>query len=432
MKRAPIFQVLFSLLTLLPLLVFPAQVLAQQQSAPVNQSSMWGEVVDQNGNIRYDNLSDLGTVQQSASWMPSIPGIGSLQASYHEYQTPSGNIVVLPTASTLFFMALNPQDSGLTQADSQLGMGAGMVLEAPGIIKGMLEGYIDPAAITGLGYTSQDDFFNAVIAGKQNIWSVLGNKTVDFLWDLANQSLTDKSLYTLLLLYTPGDCAKIPGGCPVNANLPSPSVPPSCSTPIVTSGAITVTAHKVAPLNPIVIGQDPEKRGADVTWEVRVDPTSYTYGVKVPVMGNVCVAGSGTSNCTTSNNQPGTLQQVVVGYNCVQHTKLFPEGLNWATPFASLSQASRDWILNTLSLHYPKAFLHNPSFSFRGDPSKGSLQGNTFVWTLSQSHIQVADPGYFDLGVSGSTSGTPVSSPRGFSRTGGQFGVYLMESVIIQ
>ena len=30
MKRTPIFQVLFSLLTLLPLLVFPAQVLAQQ------------------------------------------------------------------------------------------------------------------------------------------------------------------------------------------------------------------------------------------------------------------------------------------------------------------------------------------------------------------------------------------------------------------
>ena len=88
MKRTPIFQVLFSLLTLFPLLVFPAQVLAQQQSAPVNQSSMWGEVVDQNGNIRYDKLSDLGTVQQSASWMPSIPGIGSLQASYHEYQTP--------------------------------------------------------------------------------------------------------------------------------------------------------------------------------------------------------------------------------------------------------------------------------------------------------------------------------------------------------
>jgi hypothetical protein len=419
-------------LALFFLLALPVSVLAQQQNPPVDPNSMWGEVVDQNGNIRYSDMTDLGTVQQSASWMPSIPGIGNIQASYHEYQTPSGNIVVLPTASTLLFMALNPQASGMAQADSQLGLGAGTVLEAPGIIKGLLQGYIDPATITELGYTNPDDFFSDVASGKQNIWTFGGWDMTRFLYDLYTGSVQDKSIYTMLLLYTPGDCAKIPGGCPANANLPSPSVPPSCSTPIVTSGAITVTAHKVAPLNPIVIGQDPEKRGADVTWEVRVDPTSYTYGVKVPVMGNVCVAGSGTSNCITSNNLAGTLQQVVAGYNCVQHTKLFPEGLNWVTPFASLSQTSRDWILNTLSLHYPKAFLHNPSFSFRGDPASSALQGNTFVWTLSQTHIQVADPGYFDLGVSGSTSGTPVSSPRGFSHNGGQFGVYLMESVIIQ
>ena len=426
MKRSLIFLALFFLLAL------PAPVLAQQQNPPVDPNSMWGEVVDQNGNILYNNLTDLGTVQQSASWMPNSPGIGNIQASYHEYQTPSGNIVVLPTASTLVFMALNPQTSGLAQADSQLGLGTGMVLEAPGIIKGMLEGYVDPTAITSLGYTNPDDFFSDVVNGKVNIWTFGGLDVTRFLRDLAKSSLNDKSLYTLLLLYTPGDCAKIPGGCPANATLPSPSVPPSCSTPIITSGAITVTAHKVAPLNPIVIGQDPEKRGADVTWEVRVDPTSYTYGVDTPVMGNVCVAGSGTSNCTTSNNQAGTLQQTIVRYDCVQHIQLFPEGLNWVTSSASLSQASRDWILNTLSLHYPKAFLHNPSFSFRGDPASGTLQGNTFVWTLSQSRIQVADPGYFDLGVSGSTSGTPVSSPRGFSRLGGQFPVYLMESVIIQ
>jgi len=65
MKRSLIFIALFFLLAL------PISVLAQQQNPPVDPNSMWGEVVDQNGNIRYDNLSDLGTVQQSASWMPS-------------------------------------------------------------------------------------------------------------------------------------------------------------------------------------------------------------------------------------------------------------------------------------------------------------------------------------------------------------------------
>jgi len=427
MKHTLIFLALFLLLA------SPTSVRAQGETPPqVDPNSMWGEVVDQSGNIRYDNLSDLGTVQESADWMPSIPGIGSIPASYHEYQTPSGNIVVLPTASTLFFMAINPQESGLAQSDSQLGMGGGMFLEAPGLIKGMLQGYIDPAAITSLGYTNQDNFFSDVIAGKQSIWSVMGPKTVDFLWDLANQSLTDRSLYTMVLLYTLGNCASVPGGCPQKASLPTPPQPTSCSTPIVTSGAITVTAHKLAPSNPLVVGQDTAKRGVDLTWEVRVEPTVYIYGVKVPVMGTKCIAGSGTSNCTTSNNQAGTLQQVVVGYNCVQHIQTYPEGLNWVTPSASLSQTSRDWILDTLSIMYPNAYLHHPTFSFAGNPGTGSLQGNTFVWDFTQNGIQVADPGHFDLVVVGATTGTPVSSWRGFSKTGGQFPVYLEEAVIIQ
>ena len=428
MKHTLIFLALFLLLA------SPAPAQAQQQDPPVDPNSMWGEVVDQSGNIRYDNLTDLGTVQETADWMPSIPGIGSIPASYHEYQTPSGNIVVLPTASTLFFMALNPQGSGLAQSDSQLGMGAGMALEAPGLIKGMLQGYIDPAVITSLGYTNPDDFFSDVVNGRQSIWSLGGVDMLRFLTDLLNTSIGDNSVYTMLLLYTSGNCANVPGGCPQNANLPTPPVPPSCSTPIVTSGEITVTALKIAPLNPIVVGQDSEERGADVTWEVRVEPTSYTYGVQVPVMGDVCVPwnGQGASSCTTSDNQIGMLQQTIIRYDCEQRTQLFPETLNWVTASASLSQSSRDWILNSLSLHYPEAYLHNPYFSFTGNPGTGSLQGNTFVWVLSQTHIQVADPGYFDLGISGSTSGTPVSSPRGFSRTGGQFPVYLMESVIIQ
>jgi hypothetical protein len=171
-----------------------------------------------------------------------------------------------------------------------------------------------------------------------------------------------------------------------------------------------------------------------VIWEVRVEPTSYTYGVPVPVLGTVCGPWDekSTSNCETSQGQPGTLKQVVVRTNCQEHTQIFPEGLNWITASASLSQASRDWILNTLSIPYPEAYLHHPSFSFPGNPDTGSFQGNTFVWTFTQNRIPVADPGYFDLGVAGATSGTPVSGGRGFSRSGGQFGVYLLESVIIQ
>jgi hypothetical protein len=286
----------------------------------------------------------------------------------------------------------------------------------------------------------QSQFFSDVINNDpQELWSLLGNHTADFLFDLAAQSYSEKSLYTTLLLYTPGDCFEVPGGCPAKASLPAASTPSaptppasSCSVPVVKSGVITVTAHKIAPPYPLVVGQDTAKRGVDVTWKVTVGATSYTYGVKVPVMGTKCIAGSGTSNCTTSNNQAGTLQQVVVGYNCVQHTQIYAEGLKWVTLSASLSQTSQDWILNTLSLMYPNDYLHHPDFSFAGNPASGSFQGNTFVWDFAQNRIPVADPGHFDLGVAGATSGTPVSAWRGFSRSGGTFPVYLEEAVIIQ
>ena len=59
----------------------------------------------------------------------TLPGgmVVDLDATYHRYQTPSGNIVVLPSPVTLFFMALHPEESGLTNAQSMLGNGASIL-----------------------------------------------------------------------------------------------------------------------------------------------------------------------------------------------------------------------------------------------------------------------------------------------------------------
>ena len=333
----------------------------------------------QSGNIRYANLTDLGTVQQSANWMPSIPGIGSIPGliprvpdPQREHRRPADRH---PPCSSWRSI---PRSQDWPRPTRSWVLGAGMALEAPGIIKGMLQGYIDPAVITSMGYTNPDDFFTDVIAGKQNIWSVLGPNTAQFLSDSCKHvSLRPQPLHHAPALH-PGrllqDPRRMPGRMPACL---FPSAPPSCSTPIVTSGAITVTAHKLAPSNPLVVGQDTAKRGVDVTWEVRVEPTVYIYGVSVPVMGKVCVSwdGTGTSNCTTSKGEDGILQQIIVRYDCEQRTQLYPEGLNWVTPSASLSQTSRDWILNTLSIMYPNAYLHHPTFSFAGNPGTGSLPG---------------------------------------------------------
>jgi hypothetical protein len=438
MKRTLIMLVLI-MLVLVTLLALPAAAaLAQAQNPPVDPNSAWGEVVDSNGNIRYSNLTDLGPVQKSASWMPDIPLIGNIQATYHEYQTPSGNMVVMPTATTLFFMALNPQASGLAGASSQLQLGTGTELEAAGLIKGMLNGYVDPAALTKMGYTNPNDFFSDVIAGKADIWTALGNNTLHFLNDLLSTSISDESLYTTLLLFTPGDCFEVPGGCPANAHLPSAPaaptpLPSSCSVPIVKSGAITVSAHKIAPPYPLVVGQDPAKRGVDLTWDVTVGPTLYKYGVRAPVVTFVCSpwSGTGPSNCQTPGGLAGMLHSST-SYVCKQRTAIYTEGLKWVTLSASLSQTSQDWILHTLSIMYPNDYLHHPNFSFAGNPASASFQGSTFVLDFSESRVPVADPGYFDLDVAGATTGTPVSTWRGFSRSGGSFPVYLEEAVIIK
>ena len=121
--------------------VFIHPVSAQGPQPPTGDG--WGEVINSDGSIRYDNLTDMGEIQVDAEWMPDIPFITG-QATYHQYATPSGAVVVLPSATTLFFMSMNPEESGITQAQSFLGNGVGYW-------EMMLAGYITPGNISDAG-----------------------------------------------------------------------------------------------------------------------------------------------------------------------------------------------------------------------------------------------------------------------------------------
>jgi hypothetical protein len=100
--RTQLSILIVALVILLPSLPSPA--FAQGENPPVDPNSAWAEVVNPDGSINYDNLSDGGVVDQPADWMPNIPLVGSVPAEYHVYYTPSGNSIVMPTASTLFFI----------------------------------------------------------------------------------------------------------------------------------------------------------------------------------------------------------------------------------------------------------------------------------------------------------------------------------------
>jgi len=393
------------------------------------QENPWGEVIDEDGNILYANLTDLGEIQVDADWMPDIPFIEG-QATYHEYLTPSGNIVVMPSATTLFFMALNPEESGIDDSSYALGNGLG-------VFETLLAGYVSPADLATMGYASPADFYQAVIDGETNIFTFdfMGN----LLWDLLTSSLADQNIYTMLLLYTAGNCDAVPGGCPTGIVIPTPPPPPTCQPPFIQTNPIQVNGGsgeggKIAPPNPVVIGQDPERRGVDVQVNVLIPPVVYHYFETVPHTELVCVSnamGNG-AGCPEHPSNPRWDTEINIWYECIEHTRVFPDYLNTARVSISLTAASRSWILTDLAQAYPGAALIHPDFSY-SFPGPGSLLGNQSVsWTTTIPRIQTADPGNFATSVFVRTAGTPVSAPRQVQIGIGQFGVELVRVTLIE
>jgi hypothetical protein len=191
---------------------------------------------------------------------------------------------------------------------------------------------------------------------------------------------------------------------------------------VISVGAITTSGEKTAPGYPLVVGQDPDKRGVDVTFSASVAPTIYTYWTPVPKW--TCEAGptpGGVYNCTANNGSQGHEEQD--GWQCVQQTETYNECIDFAAASITLSQSSRDWILNELSIRYPGAYVHHPSFS---------ISGSGCSWSGSSAKLQVEDPGYWNMILRGRTSGTPVSAPRNFSEVVGTFGAWLKETAIIK
>jgi hypothetical protein len=216
----------------------------------------------------------------------------------------------------------------------------------------------------------------------------------------------------------------------------------------VTSGIISLVATKDAPTNPVVFSQDPNRSGVNLTWTLNILPTVYTYGlwelIPYPNNGNcksenaecainnsgkacctgfICVPNnpnSGNGKCEVDPNMPPI-------WACVNHTINYQETYITLEPKAILTTASRNWILNDLARAYPGTTLKHPDWGFRAtEPC--IWDGDTCVWTHIEGHVQVADPGWYDLMITGTTGGTEITLPRLFTLTGGQFGVYLVET----
>jgi hypothetical protein len=432
------------LVTLFVLLSLGQQAGAQESQPP---SGAWSEVVNSDGSINYANLTDNGTVTQVQSWMPTVLG-QPIPATYHVYTTPTGNQVLMPSATTLFFMASNPSESGFLSAASTLGTGGPNAgADAPtgiagiGSVFGALLGNQGSdqmmsmiSAAGNSGATSPESFFSALASGQTSIWSLNPAGMLNFLQSLAQPSLSDFNLYTYMLLYTPGSCALSPAGCtaeqlallltpPPTIPTPPPGVTPpppiQCPEPRVIPGAITFSGSKTAPNYPLVVGQDPSRRGVDLQFSASVAPTVYISYELEEVYDCVYSFGFPAANGCGANYR---LEHVE--WTCREVRQEIPECITSARGAASLSQESRNWILHELSNRYPGAHLKNPDFGFSS--------ASACTWNASETNVQIADPGTWNLSVRGSTSGTPVSAPRSFGGNVDTFAVWLKETTIIK
>ncbi len=434
---------LLVILSVLGLLVAPLHLVQADGDSP------WADILNPDGSVQWDKLTDLGTTSQPASWMTvTLPGgmTVDLDATYHRYQTPGGNVVVLPSPVTLFFMALHPGESGLTDAQSMIGNGATILdlLIGPAMSTDQL------AQLLSKGYTDPKAFFQAVIDGKENIWSFV-NPT--FLFELARMSFDSGFLVNALLLYINGvaDCADIPGGCnglPIGQQcvgddcIPTPKVCPSAT---ITQGQPTLSIQKVAPDHPLVVGQDPARRGADIQVSASIPPVVFTWyetiqerpscrydsagdgaGCGGPADSYKLVADeSGQSiNWDSSMVDSPTWQEIPGATHCIQHVEVLPETITSLQATAELNAESRYWILNDLAEKFYQASIHQPAFTLVPGMAQvsTSCDGNHVCSAkATAANIPFADPGTFDLKLWVTTSGTsftyhrvsiPITQPR--------------------
>jgi len=423
-------------LSFLAALARPAPVMADDGGGgnePPN--SVWGEVFNPDGSLR-DDLIDKGVITQDADWMPNILFLGSLKAEYHVYVTQSGTTVVMPSATTLFFMALRPHESGFDRAASVVANGLGWhLITSSALVARPKEVFAQIAQ--GLGvwdavkdhYVSPDQFADAVIAGRNGVWSFGLGDVWKMFWTLAENSISDQAIYTAFLVYPPDMCYLAPGGCAVEPT-PQPTPPPSvCAAPEIRRGEISASARLLAPPYPMVVGQDPNKRGVDLEFRLIIEPTIYTWYEEVTHRECVYVADGTGSGCPDHPDNPYYREDVWT--ECVAHQVIFRETPNWVKATATLSEKSRQWILRQLAIRYPGAYLHHPDWDWTNPwQAQSEFQGDTFVWTFRVTGVQVADPGWYDMILDGHTSGTPVTAGRPFHIAAGRFPVYLITTTL--
>ncbi len=222
------------------------------------------------------------------------------------------------------------------------------------------------------------------------------NSDVSELLNLFYQlSQNDGNVYLLALMYQ--SCSNSPAGCPaelcaanpvacglpptVEPNGETPTPLPTCPAPSVSQASPSLSISPSGPAYPLAVGQDPDKRGADVSGSVSIPPVIFTWYEPVYEEVTSCRAAgpNATTDCTRPNGNPGVTRTGQELKECKAHVEQLPEQINTANARAELSAASRGWIVNDLGSSWYGAYVHQGSFNLTkyGAMNTGCSGGGT-------------------------------------------------------
>ena len=417
MKRALLISLLF-------LLSFTTPVFAQEENP-------WDEVFLPDGELNPE-LIDLGITSEHPDWMSMDLPFGQtiqMDANYHRYQTPSGNLVVMPSASTLFFMALNPQESGLSASIGSVSNGFGSVITFMSQVVG---DNLDWEKIQEdhPEYNTPEQFWDSVLNGSQDAWTYFTGWS--FITTLLQMSWSDGSLRSLYLLYQNGvlNCSSVPGACSGIVTPPTPQR--ECPEPNIVVQQPQIKIQKSTPNYPLVSGQDTEnRRGVDILANVSIPPVFFTWFEPIYEDEEICEVPEtgGLPVCRIE----------AVFKECREHIEHLPDRVVSLQATASLDGSSQSWILNNLGQTHYEAYIHQSAYALipgYGVWSGGCDAGGTCLANGQALQVPITDPGTFNLHLEVVTSGTSfqgisITQPRNLSAVN-TFQVYVTLPALVQ
>jgi len=242
-----------------------------------------------------------------------------------------------------------------------------------------------------------------------------------------------------------------PTPTPVPPHTPVPTLPPpghGCApSSISRTGAGTILIEKIAPPNPVVVGQDKSKRGVDIHVRIVSPAVVYTYEKWE-------VVSSETQCCHTDpdtgwkvcqadmspcdNGWAGWSRETTDKWDCKEYKETYADPVDLGTLQVQLvlTGESKEWINTELARKYPGATVRHPVWELiplGGWSHYQAVDGSlNYVLDATILRTPLEDPGYYEMRVAGRTKGTRYTEPVFFDGAGGQFGVVLIETALIK